>query len=119
MVQKQNIGVRLPHIVREEILEAVVAEKKTKSTAMHELLADGLKFRMLEAGVSREFLQGFSTEGVFDLYSQFKDATASQVGVVGPMGNRYRFEQIDDGNMVLRSDEILVDGEIFQRKQQV
>ena len=107
MTTKRHISSRVGDVVYDEIITAARAERVGKSAAIQNLLLDGLRWRMLEAGVSRKFLSELADEAVELEYAKFSRAL---------VGDTFRLEQTDDGSIPLGPDEVLLDGVVFIRR---
>jgi|GEM_PF-2095986 len=66
-------------------IENILSDKvlgSSKTSVLEELLADGLKYRMMEyhKPVSRKFLDRLTADGVFRCFCEFMDAVARESG---------------------------------------
>lgn len=105
---KRHISARIGAIAHLEIIETARAERTSKSEALGLLLADGLRWRMLEGGVSRKFLSELADKSVETEFEKFVRALEGAGG--------FRFEPVEDGSLILGPNEILFGDEIFYRK---
>ena len=105
MATKRHISSRIGDVVYDEIVTAARADRTGKSAAIQNLFRDGLRWRMLESGVSAKFLSELSDGEIEIEYRKFTRAITGDSGV--------RFEAAADGKIPLFADEILVDGQVF------
>lgn len=99
-MKKDMIGLRLSPDAIHCLVERMVSDGTSKTDSIVNMIADGLRLRMLEACISRRLVCSRKTEDIFRLYLEFLDAKASQEGIEGPLKNTCRLEKVSVGPYV-------------------
>lgn len=117
---REQVNVGFPEHTIELLKQATGAGNA--AGAVRELLKRGLWNLMTEHGkpVSKFWLgtTAATFDGALETYQQFTDAVATEAGLVGPKGNRYRFEPAPNRHgrpweyVILSNCEELRDGAI-------
>ena len=89
--------------LNQEVLNVIDSvDAKSRSEAVRELIADGLRWRMREytdKPIDPHFTDPLNTDGVIQFYGEFIQAVKHDLGLSNPDGNnpRYHFCQLPTG----------------------